>query len=174
MGDDRTKERVMKVLVTAASKHGATEEIAQAIAEVLTERGLETATMPPESVGSLDGYDAVVIGSSVYAGRWAKPAKELVEREGQALAARPVWAFSSGPIGDPPKPEDDPEDAAEIVRVSGAREHRVFAGRLDKKRLSIPERAIVRAVRAGEGDFRNWDEIRRWAGEIADALTARS
>jgi len=164
----------MKVLVTAASKHGATEDIANAIAQVLAERGLEATMRPVDAIDSLEGYDAVVLGSSVYAGRWAKSVKELVERQREAFAARPVWLFSSGPIGDPPKPEGDPEDAAGMLEATGAREHRVFAGQLERQRLSLPERAIVRAVRAEEGDFRDWDEIRRWAGEIADALNARS
>ena len=29
---------------------------------------------------------------------------------------------------------------------------------------------ILTAVRAPEGDFRPWDDIRAWAGEIAAAL----
>ncbi|MGZ5291694.1 MAG: flavodoxin domain-containing protein [Actinomycetota bacterium] len=164
----------MKVLVTAASKHGATRDIAQAIAEVLAERGFDASLLEPQEVGPVEGYDAVVLGSSVYAGRWAKPAKELVERSGDALAARPVWLFSSGPIGDPLKPEGDPADAAEVMKATGAREHRVFGGKIDKRELNLAERAVVRAVRAADGDFRDWDEIRAWAGGIADALAVAS
>jgi menaquinone-dependent protoporphyrinogen oxidase len=51
-----------------------------------------------------------------------------------------------------------------------AREHRVFSGRIDLRRLSLTERAIVNAVRAPHGDFRAWMEIRDWAAAIADAL----
>jgi menaquinone-dependent protoporphyrinogen oxidase len=162
----------MRVLVTAASKYGATMEIAERIAETLSERGFDTTVTPPEEVGSLEGYDAVVLGSGVYAGHWLKPAKELVERSGTALAARPVWLFSSGPIGDPPKPKEDPVDVAEIVETTGARDHRVFAGRLEKERLSFGEKAIVVAFRATEGDFRDWDDVAGWADEIATALRA--
>jgi hypothetical protein len=81
----------------------------------------------------------------VYAGHWLKPARQLVDRCGSGLAARPVWLFSSGPVGDPPKPEEDPVDVAEILAATGAREHRVFAGKLARKRLSFPEKAIVSA-----------------------------
>jgi menaquinone-dependent protoporphyrinogen oxidase len=160
----------MKVLVTAATKYGATGEIARAIADVLTERGLDLTVAPPDQVGAVDDYDAVVLGSAVYAGHWLKPARELVDRAGDALAARPLWLFSSGPIGDPPKPEEDPVDVAAVLATTKAREHRVFAGKLARKQLSFSEKAIVLALRAPEGDFRDWTEIKAWASGIADAL----
>jgi menaquinone-dependent protoporphyrinogen oxidase len=160
----------MKVLVTAASKHGSTDEIAEAIGRALEERGIEAEVLAPDRVTGVHGYDAVILGSGVYAGRWLKPVKELVARHGTELAGRPVWLFSSGPIGDPPKPEGDPADVAGIVEAAGAREHRVFSGELDRARLSFPERAIVRAVKAQDGDYRDWEEIRTWATGIADEL----
>jgi len=105
----------MRVLVTAATKYGATAEIAAAIAEVLDEHGLEATVLPPEQVERVDGYDAAVVGSAVYAGHWLKPARELVERHSAALADRPVWLFSSGPVGDPPKPGEPAVDVAEMI-----------------------------------------------------------
>ena len=162
----------MRILVAAATKHGATGEIAQAIADTLRDQGLDATVLEPEWVDSVDGYDAVVLGSAVYGGHWLKPARDLVGRCGPILVARPVWLFSSGPIGDPPKPEEDPVDVAELLAATGAREHRVFAGKLVRKQLSFPERAIVSALRVPEGDFRDWTEIRRWAAGIADAMGA--
>jgi menaquinone-dependent protoporphyrinogen oxidase len=164
----------MRILVTAATKYGATGEIAQAIGAVLSERGLDTTVVPPEQVQGLDDYDAVVLGSAVYAGHWLQPARELVDRSSEALAARPVWLFSSGPIGDPPKPEEDPVDVAEIMGATKAREHRVFAGKLVKKQLRFPDKAIAAALRVPEGDFRDWEEVKAWAAEIADAQRPRS
>jgi len=161
----------MKVLVTAATKYGATGEIAEAIGEVLREHGLDTTVGPPGDA-TVDGYDAVVLGSAVYAGHWLKPARELVDRAGDALAARPVWLFSSGPVGDPPKPEEDPVDVAAIVAATGAREHRVFAGKLVRRQLGFADKAIAVALRVPDGDFRDWPEIRRWAAGIAEALRA--
>jgi menaquinone-dependent protoporphyrinogen oxidase len=162
----------MKVLVSAASKYGSTEEIGRSIAEVLEERGLETEVVPPEDVRSLESYDAVVLGSAVYAGKWMPDAKAMAERFGDAFASRPTWIFSSGPIGDPATPEEDPVDTEPMMSLTGAREHRVFAGKLVRKQLSFGEKAIVIALRAPEGDFRDWDEIRGWASSIADALTS--
>ena len=120
----------MRVLVTAATKHGATREIAQVIGDALRDKGLDPTVIEPEQVDTVDDYDAVVLGSAVYAGHWLKPARQLVDRCGRALSARPVWLFSSGPIGDPPKPDEDPADVAEILAATGARGHRLFAGKL--------------------------------------------
>jgi menaquinone-dependent protoporphyrinogen oxidase len=153
----------MRVLVTSATKHGATGEIAQAIADTLRDQGLDPTVLEPEQVDTVDGYDAVVLGSAVYAGHWLRPAKDLVGRCGPALAARPVWLFSSGPVGDLPRPEDNPVDVAEILAATSVREHRLFAGKLVRKQLAFPERAIVSALRVPDGDFRDWPEITGWA-----------
>jgi menaquinone-dependent protoporphyrinogen oxidase len=161
----------VRVLVTAASRHGATHEIAEAIAARRARRGFEAEARPAEELTTLDGYDAYVIGSAVYIGRWLDRARELVEHS-ESLASRPVWLFSSGPLGPPEnlKPEGDPVGVEALVEAGGAVEHRVFAGRLDRKLLSLPEKALVVAVRAPEGDFRDWQAIDTFADEIATWL----
>jgi menaquinone-dependent protoporphyrinogen oxidase len=160
----------MKVLVCAASKHGATTEIAAEIGAALSAVGVEAVVLAPDEVLTVDGYDAAVIGSAVYVGRWLEPAKVLVEHHQEALRAMPVWLFSSGPVGDPPKPVEVPIDAQPLADLVDARGHRVFAGDIDRSRLGFGERAMVAAVRAPDGDFRPWAEIEAWAREIAAAL----
>lgn len=160
----------MRILISVASKHGATADIGRTVADVLTRYGNEARVFAPQDVESIDAFDAVVLGSAVYAGRWMADARDLVERCRPEFAEHPVWLFSSGPIGDPPKPEEDPVDIAPIMEATGARGHVVFAGKLDRKVLSFGERAIVTAFRAPEGDFRDWDEIRNWATGIAEEL----
>lgn len=162
----------MRVLVSAASKHGATTEVAATIAAALAGAGVEAVVVAPAEVTSVDGFGAAVIGSGVYAGRWLDGAKDLLQRHREALAAIPVWLFSSGPVGDPPKPTEDPLDAAPLAALVGARGHRVFPGLIDKRRLGLGEKAIVAAVRAPEGDFRPWAEIDAWARGIALELQA--
>jgi menaquinone-dependent protoporphyrinogen oxidase len=161
----------MRVLVTAASRHGSTEEIGRAIAEELDRRGIVADFLVPDAVRSLDAYDAVVVGSAVYAGHWLKPAQELVARLGAELRPRRVWLFSSGPVGEPePKPDGDPADLENLIAACGAEEHAVFAGRIKRDELGFAERAIVRALRVPDGDFRDWVAIDAWAGRIAGAL----
>lgn len=163
----------MKALIITASKHGSTAEIGGVIGEVLLEHGIETDVLGPEAVSSLQGYDMAVLGSAVYAGHWMKSMRVLAEKFAEELAARPVWLFSSGPIGDPPKPDEDPVDVAGIMEITGACGHAVFAGKIDKSRLGFGERAIVSALKVPEGDFRDWDKICRWATGIAQELKTK-
>ena len=160
----------MKILVTAASKHGSTHEIAEEIGKTLSARGSEVSVCPTPEVADVERFDAVVIGSAVYAGHWMKPAKELISRNASHLAAVPVWIFSSGPVGSPPKPEDAPLDVMEIVAAIAPIEHRVFAGKIDKSRLNLAERAVVKALKIEEGDYRDLEAVRAWGLEIAATL----
>jgi menaquinone-dependent protoporphyrinogen oxidase len=160
----------MRILVTAASKHGATTEIAETIGSVLREADHVVDVVSPDEVTSVSDYEAAVLGSAVYAGRWMDEAKRLAERHRRELAAIPLWLFSSGPIGDPPKPDEEPPDGTRLLAELGAREHRVLAGRLDRSGLNIVERSIVGVVKAPDGDYRDWDAIRAWAAAIAAAL----
>ena len=160
----------MHVLVSAGSKHGATAEIADAIGQMLRRRGFDVTVEEPDDARPDAGYDAIVLGSGVYAGHWLKDAKNLAARIAGISARPPVWAFSSGPLGDPPKPDEEPVDVEEIVELVAPVDHRVFAGKIDKGDLSFAERAIMIAVRAPDGDFRDWDEIAAWADGIAATL----
>ncbi|HEU4320579.1 MAG TPA: flavodoxin domain-containing protein [Acidimicrobiia bacterium] len=162
-----------KVLVSAGSKHGSTAEIASRIATRLAVSGMQAETIDPEDVGDLTEYEAFVIGSAVYAGHWTKPARSLALRIGDEKGDRPVWLFSSGPIGDPPKPEEDPVDVAQVSEATNPEDHKIFSGKVDKSVLSFGERAILVAVKASEGDFRDWTEIEAWADGIAEALTSQ-
>lgn len=160
----------MRVLVSAGTKHGATAEIAGVIGEELRNGGHEVSVVEPSAVADLEGYEAYVLGSAVYAGRWLGEARELVEEHADTLRSKPVWLFSSGPVGEPPKPEEDPVDAEPLIAATGAREHRVFSGKIDRNTLGLGEKAIVMALRAPEGDFRDWNAVRAWAAGISRAL----
>jgi menaquinone-dependent protoporphyrinogen oxidase len=160
----------MKVLVTAASKHGATAEIAGVIRAVLEQEGLSVDLIAPEDVERVDGYDAVVLGSGVYAGHWLKPAKEFVRRYEAELQDRPVFVFSSGPVGAPPKESDEPAEIPALDASTHPIDHRVFGGRITPSQLGPFEKLIVKVVKAPMIDDRPWEEIADWAKEIARYL----
>lgn len=163
----------MKVLVAFASKHGATREIAEKISLALENGGLDSDVTEAGPDVRVDGYDAVILGSAVYAGHWLKDAKRFVEANQAGLIERPVWIFSSGPLGDPPEPEEDPVDVSEIDERVLPVGHRIFAGKLDRDELGFGERAIIRALGVADGDFRDWQDIRDWAAGIVGHLSQR-
>jgi menaquinone-dependent protoporphyrinogen IX oxidase len=170
--------RPPRVLVVTASRHGSTHEIGAAIARSLEESaagravGLLATAQVVEHRPDPAQYDAIVLGSAVYVGRWLEPARQYTVDHAAVLRGRPVWLFSSGPIGEPPFPPDEPHDAGPMAQLVGAREHRLFPGRVQKDLLGFGERAMVTAMRAPTGDFRDWDAVRAWGEEIAGALTS--
>ena len=174
----------MNVLVAYASRHGATQGIAERIAETLRAAGLEAEARAAASVRSLAGFDAFVIGSAAYMFHWETEAASFVRRHQAEIAAKPSWLFSSGPLGTEPlddKGRDQkvaaiPKEIPELVEAVHARDHHVFFGAYerDRKRIGLAERlvALMPAARDAlpEGDFRDWPEIEAWAAEIARAL----
>jgi Flavodoxin domain len=94
------------------------------------------------------------VGSAVYVGRWLEGARRFAEEHAEELAAKPTWLFSSGPVGDPPKPEVGQAVQIEpLMATTKARGHRLFAGKIDKSKLVPGERALVLGLRVAEGDF---------------------
>lgn len=162
----------MRVLVTAATRHGSTQMIANEITRGLRDRGIQVDCLVPDEVKSLQGYDAVIAGSAVYTRHWMKPATTFVDRLKSELVDRPVWLFSSGPVGIPAVPDTETVDTQVIAAAVHAREHRSFTGSLDRDHLNLAERVMVNLVHAPSGDFRDWDAVQEWTASIAQALLA--
>jgi menaquinone-dependent protoporphyrinogen oxidase len=160
----------MTVLVASASKHGSTGEIARAIAERLASRGVSADIRTVTAVEGVEGYDAVVLGSAVYAGSWMKDARAFARGFEAGLRARPVWLFSSGPTDESGEHAVSEKQRLELEVSLRPREHVVFGGRLELADLGFVERKVVKMVKAPTGDFRDWEEIRAFADRIADAL----
>ena len=61
-----------RILLACASRHGATAEIAEEIGDVLRREvpGAVVEVRDAAEPGDVDGFDAVVLGSAVYMGRW--------------------------------------------------------------------------------------------------------
>ena len=161
----------MRVLVSVASRHGGTLDMGTVVADALREAGHEVEEVSPDDVERVDQYDAVVLGSAVYVGRMALGMRDLVDRQAGQLRGRPVWLFWSGPVGDTPGAGQTPDDVTSVATAVAARDVRMFSGRLERDELNISERALVALVHAEQGDFRDLDDVRDWAGGIATALS---
>jgi menaquinone-dependent protoporphyrinogen oxidase len=172
----------MKAVVVYASKYGSTRGIAEFIAEKLRQAGTQAEARHVGEVQNPGDYDAFVIGSAVYMMHWMKEATEFVKGNRALLADRPVWLFSSGPLGTETKDAQgqdlhtvtEPKEIAEFRELIKPRDHRVFFGALDSSKLGFGHR-MLRKLPAGrnllpEGDFRDWKDIEAWAISIARAL----
>ncbi|MEU7788920.1 flavodoxin domain-containing protein [Amycolatopsis sp. NPDC049159] len=166
----------MKVLVAVATRHGSTREIAESVAtalgSALTGAGARSVVEVRDAalVHSIEGFDAVVLGSAVYLGHWLEPARKLAESCAEELRRVPVWLFSSGPVGEQTHPAEEPVVVDDLVRRLDARGHRLFGGRIDRHTLNFPERAVVTALRVPDADNRDWPSIRAWGREIGTSL----
>ncbi|MCX5205783.1 flavodoxin domain-containing protein [Streptomyces sp. NBC_00237] len=161
----------LKVLVAYETKNGSTKDIAGTIAQVLGRAGLDTDLRPVAEAGDPRGYDAVVLGSALYTGRWLKGARRFAARNEEALSERPVWLFSSGPL-DATASERDIPPVPGVRRVKDrteAREHVTFGGALHDDAHGWVARKIVESGKGG--DFRDFAEISAWADRIAGALS---
>jgi menaquinone-dependent protoporphyrinogen oxidase len=162
----------VKVLVAVGSRLGSTAAIAERIGGVLRDSGVEVSVQPAAVAGPVDDYDAFVIGGGTYGGRWHADAVAFIRRHAELLVERPVWLFSSGPLGATSAAKArEPVEIAELAPLVKARGHAVFAGAHDRKLvdgsdLSRLEKFIAKRF-ITEGDWRDWSSIEAWARAIA-------
>lgn len=160
----------MRVVVSVASRHGATREIGTVIAQAFTDAGIDCDQVEPADLADVSGYDAVVIGSAVYLAEWLPEARDLVERIGPQLVGKPVWLLSSGLAGTPSKRGNSSLATTARIADLQARGHRHFPGKLDLLDLTLTERVAVLAARGKYGDNRDLTAVRAWGDQLAAEL----
>ncbi len=163
------------ILVTYATKHGATKEIAERITRVLRDEGLSAEVIPVKQVGSLAPFRAVVLGSASYYGRWRGEAVKFLKSRAAELSDRPTWLFMSGPTGkgDPKellKGKLYPSGLQPTLDKIQPKDVAAFHGNSSPENFSGWEKWILKRVGADAADFRDWDMIEGWARNVAAAL----
>jgi menaquinone-dependent protoporphyrinogen oxidase len=176
----------MTVLVAYASRHGATQGIAERIAHRLRADGLDAEAHPATEVRDAVRYDAFVVGGAAYMFHWLKDATRFVQRNRSLLAERPTWLFSSGPVGTDTVDKEGrdvlevtvPREFAGLRDALHPRGERVFFGAMNPaaRPIGLAERFVALMPAARDafpmGDFRDWPAIEAWADEIARELSA--
>lgn len=160
----------LRVLVTYSSKNRSTAEIASWIGEALRDQGLLADVAATEEVQDVTRYDAVVLGSAVYIGRWRRGASRFAHHHRHRLDRVPVWLFSSGPL-DTSATEGElpaPPQVARLAKRLGAEEHRTFGGRLTDGASGMLAGQMLKEEMGG--DFRNQQQVRAWGADIAARL----
>jgi menaquinone-dependent protoporphyrinogen oxidase len=169
-----------KILVTYASRLGATAGVAEAIGKTLAEGGALVDVLPVHTVKDLAPYRAVVAGSAIRGGQWLPEAMQFVRTHQAALSQKPFAAFLVCMTLAMPKGDYREHVATwlEPVRllVKPVSEG-LFAGALDISKVpSFGDRLKFRlSVAMGvwsEGDHREWGAIRAWAESLRPLLLA--
>jgi len=160
----------MRILTVQASKRGATTELAQAIALALRGHGFEVDVAKAADRPLPSGYDAVIVGSAIYYGRWHADAVQYVEAFASVLRPLPVWLFSSGPIDDSAftgaiAPVPQVTRLARDLEVTG---HMTFGGKFDPAQAALVDRVWAHGR---HGDFRDQSQVEEWVHRIALRLS---
>jgi menaquinone-dependent protoporphyrinogen oxidase len=163
-----------RVLVSYGTKHGATAEIAERIGATLREEGHDVVVSPASEVADPAAFEAIVLGSAVYMGRWRSDALALLGRLRRQNGGRPVWLFSSGPgADDTPDPQSrwmHPKKVRKAGEQIGARDQVVFGGRVPPDPANFMERSMLRKTPEEKRDARDFEAISTWARGIASEL----
>jgi menaquinone-dependent protoporphyrinogen oxidase len=168
-----------RILVTYASRTGSTIGVAQAIAAVLTENGMQVDVIPMPDVKELAPYKAVVAGSAIQGGKWLPEAMLFLQTHRAELNKRPFAAFlvcmtlaiQNGKYRDSASLLLQPVRSLVKTRSEG-----LFAGALDISKIpSFSDRIKFRLSVLfgvwGEGDQRDWNAIRSWAATLPKTLS---
>lgn len=159
----------MRGLVVYGSARGGTQGLAEMVGAELRSAGIDSDVLPANRVRVLEDYDAVIVGGALYVFRWHRAARRFARRYAGQLRQRPTYFFSSGPLDDSALSTDIPpvKGVQALVERTGARGHVTFGGRLTPDAKGFPASAMAKK-RAG--DWRNSDQVRRWARTIAMQL----
>ena len=152
-----------RILVAYASKNGSTEAVARSIGRTLRDAGHHADVCDAAAATDIDRYDAVILGGSLYMGRWHADARTFLKRHRAELAERALAVFALGPV------------TLEADKVAGSRKQldkaleqldiapqlvRIFGGAVDPAKLHFP------FSRMTQTDARDWVEIEAWAHEV--------
>jgi menaquinone-dependent protoporphyrinogen oxidase len=164
------------VLVGYATRYGSTQEVAELIAQVLREAGLQVDVQAVKNVRSIEKYTAFVLGAPLYIGALLKEMQRFLVSHSEGLKSRPVWFFALGPLNDDEKGKPDARQQLEnaLAKYSWLSPAgiQLFVGKYDPKKLRFPD-SLLGTLPASPlyqkplSDLRNWPEIRAWASSLA-------
>lgn len=169
-----------KVLIGYASFCGTTGGVAEAIGQVLCDRGATVDVRLVKNVSNISHYDAAVIGSAVRSSSWRPEAIAFVERNKETLSRIPVGYFLTclalyeDTEGSRRVAKSYMEPILNAVPTVQPLDIGLFAGVLDYSKLPWMYRMVMKykMKKKGvpEGDFRNWEAIRAWTEGLYSSL----
>ena len=171
-----TKDNPMKnrILIAYATRAGSTAEIGAALGENLYALGFEVDVTPVKANPSLEGYDAVILGSAIRMANWLPEAVDFIKTNQSELSALPLAFFTAHLMN---TGEDEASRASRLAyldTVRGLISHPVeevyFAGKMDYAKLSFLDRTISKMIKSEEADRRDWEQIRNWVPQMVPEI----
>ncbi len=166
-----------RVLVAYATRYGSTAEVAQTIAEILSEEGAEVDVRRVGNAIETSRYDAVVVGSPARLGRLLPESIAFVRRNAAELWRLNVAYFITGltmRVDTASNRRQAESYLQPLCRIRPPVRTGLFGGKVDRSKLGPLLRLFLSRDRSGtlsEGDYRDWTAIKLWARELAPVLT---
>ena len=176
----------LRILLCYHSSEGQTAKIADRIASVLTERGATVDVRVAEDDPSPTGYDGVIVGDSIHAGRHSRELRRWIARHGDELDAVPTALFqvslTSSREGEASAAEanrllqlllDSTDLDPDVVGL--------FAGALVYTRYGWFKRRMMSKMAALEGgdtdtsrdfEYTDWDAVEHFATDALSSIGA--
>jgi menaquinone-dependent protoporphyrinogen oxidase len=172
-GDKMSK----KVLVAYASFSGSTAETAVFIGKKLAEKGMTTEVKPVEKIKSIEGYDAVIIGSAVMMGKLKQSVVKFTEKYKEGLGRVPIALFlvCLTMAKDTPETRKTASGYLEPLKaIVKPVSEGLFPGRVRYKDMPYPQKLLtfMPAFKKGvpEMDAMDWVKTEKWVNEIAGKI----
>ena len=168
-----------RILVAYGTRHGSTAEIAAHIATRFTAAGFDTDTLEANLGIDLTKYDALIVGSPIYASIWLPEPTLLLAANHQRISAIPVALFSVGMI-EVKHPGKLREEHDSWIDKAFTQENialniiasTTFNGAYHRRNFPLWMRIVDSILRiTPQGDYREWDKIEYWADATARTLT---
>lgn len=178
----------MKALVVYGSRYGTAAEIAQEVARVIKDEGVEVGLEDARGIKDCDvsPYDLVVVGSGIKIGKWTSKSLKFLKDNRSSLANRKVAIFvSCGAANEESSRAEGQEKYLDEVAAKNLINEPLSTGLFGS--VYDPEanhglmfKMVNRSVRKNlqkQGidpskrlDYRDWGEIRSWARGLVDKL----
>lgn len=163
-----------KILVTYATRAGSTKEVAEYIGRILAESHLRADVLPVKSVKSVEGYSGVIVGSAIRNAALMSEVFSFVRSNQRPLASVPTAYF----VVCLTMQEDTPEHRQTVetylnplTAIVQPVSKGLFAGVMDATKLGFPWKTLMK--NQPQGDYRRWEEIRRWTEQVIPQFASR-
>jgi menaquinone-dependent protoporphyrinogen oxidase len=179
---------VARILLLYSTVYGLSKKICERIQTNLLGRG-QQAEVAPLAGGDVDPstFDAIVIGASIKHGKHHPSVLEFIRRHRALLESKPAALFSVNLVARKPA-RNTPQTNPYLKRLVARSPWKpkllgVFAGELDYSRYGPVDKHMMRLVMwinkgptdfATKVQFTNWDEVERFAGQVAQLVAGRS
>ena len=132
----------MKTIIVFATKYGAAKEVAKLIAENI--EGSAMHDLSDKNVPSINDYECVILGSSIYAGRIRGEAKAFLEKNSKILPEKTLGFFISGLDLTREKEFFEANIPSDLLQKAKAAS--TLGGIFDPKKANFFERFIIKMI----------------------------